>query len=290
MSFEDFPRYGTLRPSISSEMFADRNIIVTGASSGIGRDIAMTFAYEGARVALFARRERLLLRLAEEIERSGGVALPVVCDVTNPVRVADAVNEVGKAFGDVDIVVNNAGVMIPSLFAEARLDDLRLMMDVNFFGAVNVTHAALPIMQRARRGNIVNVASIAGRRGGATLSGYSASKFALIGFTESLRVELFGTGITASLVVPASVDTDMLDNPAWRARSWAVADLKMPPGWVTWGVISAVALGLAEVEVPPGIVTMEKLGALFPDFTAAWFGAGSNAIEFLNSFVNGRRW
>jgi hypothetical protein len=271
-------------------MFTGRNVIVTGASSGIGRDVAMMFASEGARVALFARRKQLLLRLAEEIENIGGVAFPLVCDVANPVRVADAVSEVVSAFGGVDIVVNNAGVMIPAMFSEARLDDLRLMMDVNFFGTLHVTHAVLPIMRRAGRGNIVNVASIAGRRGGTTLSGYSASKFALIGFTESLRVELFGTGVTASLVVPASVDTDMLDNPAWQTHSWAVADMKMPAGWVTWGVVAAVTLGLAEVEVPPGIVTIEKLAALFPDFTASWFGAGSKAIEFLNSLMNGGRW
>jgi short-subunit dehydrogenase len=250
----------------------------------------MMFAGEGAQVALFARREQLLERLAGEIESIGGIALPIVCDVTNPTRVTDAVAEVAEAFGGVDTIVNNAGVMIPALFSEARLDDLRLMMDVNFFGAVHVTRAALPILLRAGRGNIVNVASIAGRRGGMTLSGYSASKFALIGFTESLRIELFGSGVTASLVVPASVDTDMLDNHAWQSRSWAVGDLKMPADWVTWGVVAAVTLGLAEVEVPPGIVTMEKIASLFPDLTAAWFGAGSKAIEFLNSLMNGGRW
>jgi NAD(P)-dependent dehydrogenase (short-subunit alcohol dehydrogenase family) len=278
-----------LRPSISSGIFVDRNVIVTGASSGIGRDVALMFAGEGARVALFARRKHLLLQAANEIHNMGGIALPIVCDVTSPLRVAEAVSEVADVFGGVDILVSSAGVLFPALFSEARLDDLRRMMEVNFFGATNVIHAVLPIMQRAARGNIVNIASIAGRRGGMTLSGYSASKFALIGFTESLRVELFGTGITASLVVPASVDTEMLDNSEWQSRSWAVGNLKMPPEWVTWGVVAAVTLGLAEVEVPPGIVTMEKVASLFPDLTAAWFGAGSKAIEFLNSLLNSNR-
>jgi short-subunit dehydrogenase len=262
---------------------------VTGASSGIGRDVALMFAGEGARVALFARRRELLLHVAREIHNIGGVALPIVCDVTNPQRVEEAVDEVANTFGGVDVLINSAGILIPALFFEARLDDLHRMMDVNFFGAVNLIHAVLPTMQRAGHGNIVNIASIAGRRGGMTLSGYSASKFALIGFTESLRVELFGTGITASLVVPASVDTEMLNNSEWQSRSWVVGDLKMPPEWVTWGVVAAVTLGLAEVEVPPGIVTMEKVASLFPDLTAAWFGAGSKAIEFFNSLMNSNR-
>jgi NAD(P)-dependent dehydrogenase (short-subunit alcohol dehydrogenase family) len=274
---------------MSSEIFAEHNVIVTGASSGIGRNVALMFAGQGARVALFARRRHLLLDVAREIHCVGGVALPIVCDVIDPIRVAEAVDEVANTFGGVDILVNSSGILIPALFSEARLDDLRRMMEVNFFGALHAIHAALPIMLRAGRGNIVNISSIAGRRGGMTLSGYSASKFALIGFTESLRVELFGTGISASLVVPASVDTEMLDNSEWQSRSWAVGNLKMPPEWVTWGVIAAVTLGLAEVEVPPGIVTMEKVAALFPDLTAAWFGAGSQAIEFFNSLMNSNR-
>jgi uncharacterized protein len=185
--------------------------------------------------------------------------------------------------------VNNAGVLIPSLFSEASVEDLRRMMDVNFFGAVHMTRAVLPIMQDACRGNLVNIASIAGRRGGATLSGYSASKFALIGFTESLRVELFGSGVTASLVVPASVDTEMLDNPEWNARAWALGDLRIPPEWVSWGVIAAIVLGLAEVDVPLGFSTAQKVAALFPDLTGLWLGMGSRFIDLVNDWMAGPR-
>ncbi len=277
------------RSSVSTGMFAGRNAIVTGASSGIGRDLATMLASQGANVALVARRAQLLHDLADELTEFGVEALPLVCDVTDQSQVNRAVDKACDEFGTVDIVVNNAGVLIPSLFSEAGVEDLRRMMDVNFFGAVHMTRAVLPIMQDTGRGNIVNIASIAGRRGSATLSGYSASKFALIGFTESLRVELFGSGVTASLVVPASVDTEMLDNPEWNARAWALGDLKIPPEWVSWGVIAAIVLGLAEVDVPLGFSTAQKVAALFPDLTGLWLGMGSRFIDLVNDWMAGSR-
>jgi len=109
-------------------------------------------------------------------------ALPIVCDVTDQWQVNQAVDKACDAFGGVDIVVNNAGVLIPSLLSEARVEDLRRMMDVNFFGAVHVTHAALPIMQDAGFGNIVNIASIVGRWGG---------NYALRVLRKQVRVDRF---------------------------------------------------------------------------------------------------
>jgi len=259
-------------------LFEGRRVIVTGASSGIGRDTATMFAQEGASVALFARREQMLTRLAREIESRGGRALPIACDVSDVDQVKPAIDEVEEQFGGVDVLINNAGVLIPSLFRSARLEDLRRMMDINFFGAIHTTQAVLPIMEKQRRGNIVNISSIAGRRGGITLAGYSASKSALIAFTEALRAELFASGITASLV----------DNPEWESRRWAVANFKMPPRLVTLGVIAAVTLGMAEVEVPLGVVTAQKIAGLFPDLTAAWIGLGSRAIEAINEWMGSR--
>jgi uncharacterized protein len=279
----------SVSPPSEGSLFAGYNVVVTGASSGIGRDLALMFACEGGNVALFARRRPLLLELAREIVDLGVAVLPIECDVTDAKQVRTAVDRVEHKFGGIDIVVNNAGVLIPALFRKARLRDLRRMMDVNYFGAVHVTRAALPVMEDAGSGNIVNIASIAGRRGGVALSGYSASKSALIAFTEALRIELFGTGVTASVVVPASVDTEMLRNPEWESRSWAVGDVRMPKEWVTWGVVTALTLGLAEVDIPPGIVTAEKVAGLFPDLTAAWLGAGSRMIDLMNQWMRARR-
>jgi uncharacterized protein len=269
-------------------LFAGRRAIVTGASSGIGFDVAATLASQGAIVAVLARRKRLLARLAEQIAKRGGTAITVVCDVTSPMQVTDSVQRVEAALGGIDILVNSAGILVPGRFQKSSLASFRQMMDVNFFGALHMIKAVLPTMQRAKSGNIVNIASIAGRRGSATLSGYSASKFALIGLTEALRAELFGSGVVASLVVPGSVDTPMLENPEWLSNSWFFGDLKMPPAWVTWGVIAAIILSLAEVEVPPGIVTAQKLAALFPDLTSAWLGLGFRTIELVNRRLKNR--
>ena len=269
-------------------LFEGRNVIVTGASSGIGRDIAIMFAREGAKVALFARRQRLLRQIAEDIITCGWIGIPFGCDVTDRRQVRRSVEQVEDLFGGIDVLVNNAGTMIPGRFYTSHVEDFRRMMEVNFFGAVNMIKAALPAMLNARRGNIVNVASVAGRRGGATLSGYSASKFALVGFTEALRTELFGTRVTASIVVPGPVDTAMLDNREWQSSSWALGRLRIPPAWVTWGVAAAVIAGLAEVEVPPGIATSVKIAALFPDLTAAWLGYGNLAVDLLNRWAGVR--
>ena len=181
-------------------MFANRVVIVTGASGGIGAALAAAFAQAGARVALLARKEERLLRLADEIERHGGIAMPVRCNVADVAEANAAVDEVRTAFGSVDILVNAAGVTIPATVENARLEDLHEMIDINYFGVVHMVQATLPDMKAQDFGHIINIGSVAGRRGEYTLAGYCASKFALAGFTEAIRLELFGTGINVSLV------------------------------------------------------------------------------------------
>ncbi|MGH7863393.1 MAG: SDR family NAD(P)-dependent oxidoreductase [Candidatus Binataceae bacterium] len=262
--------------------FAGRNVVVTGASSGIGRDIAQTFAGYGASVAILARREQMLVDLADQIGRAGGKALPIVCDVTREGDVRDAIARANREHGPLDILVNNAGVSIPGKTLEMRGDDLHQMMDVNFYGTVYATQAALPVMLEAGRGNIVNIASLAGRRGMSPLGGYCATKFAVVGFTEALRMELFGTGISASLVMPGVVDTPMVRE---FQRQAIPAGFAMPARWVTWAVLAAVTMGLAEVDVPFGAATAEKLASLFPEMTGALLGMGARVFEYISTLA-----
>jgi NAD(P)-dependent dehydrogenase (short-subunit alcohol dehydrogenase family) len=272
-----------MRPAL----FDGRAAIVTGASSGIGREIAMALAAHGARVGLLARRKDELKALADEIAYNGGVALAVPCDVTDSAQVASEVRNVLVEFGSIDILVNSAGVAVPDPLEEARLEDLRRMMEVNYFGTVHMIRAVLPVMRSARRGNIVNVGSTAGRRGEQTLTGYCASKFALVGFTEALIVELFGTGITASLVMPGPVDTPMLDNPHWQSRRALLSGVVVPASWVASAVIAAIVWGLAEVDVPPGSGTAQKMASLFPNFAGPWYALGSRMFEAFNAWAGG---
>jgi NADP-dependent 3-hydroxy acid dehydrogenase YdfG len=263
--------------------FHDRVLLVTGASSGIGRDISIRFSEMGAKVALLARRKPLLDELAHEIESHGGSALVLPADVTKRAEVHEAVERTLKDFARIDVLVNSAGIMTPDRVEAMKPRDLERMMAVNLFGTLHAMHAVLPSMRKAGSGNIVNIGSLAGRRGMTPLGGYAASKFALVGLTEALRVELFRSGVKVSLVMPGVVDTQL-----GRAKSadeprpgLAQAMSAMPVRWVTWAVIAAVVLGLAEVDVPPGAAVAEKLASLFPGLTDAVIALGAQFVEWI---------
>ena len=250
--------------------FDGKTVLVTGASSGIGRETALAFAAAGANVVLVARRATALARVARQARESGADALSVAADVTDPVAVAAGFRKSIKRFGSVDVVVNNAGILLPATVARLDPADLQRMLDVNLFGALHVMQAAVKQMQQQDTGgHIVNVASLAGRRGFSPLGGYCASKFALVGLTEALRTELMGSNVGVSLVLPGVIDTPMADAAALDPATdgfWPKA-LNMPATWVVWAVFAAVRLKLAEVAVPPGGALLEKLGALAPGAT-----------------------
>jgi len=260
--------------------FQDRSVLITGASSGIGEDIAQALGRLGAQIGLIARRKTKLQELADKIAAQGGRALPLACDVTRRSEVDEIVRRASNAFGKIDILINSAGVLIPALTEDARIEDLEAMMRTNFYGLVHMIQAVLPLMREAGSGQIVNIASLAGRRGFSPIGGYSATKFAVVGFTEALRTELVGSGITASLVMPGVVDTPMVDQPVPGAGNLSgLPKLAMPPHWVTWAILAALTLGLSEIGVPPGAATMQKLSAFFPGATDVMLNLGSQMLE-----------
>ena len=275
--------------SFKPNLLAGRTAIITGASSGIGREVARTMAAFGARVALLARRRSELNLLADEIEYAGGIALPIPCDVTKPAELRPAADYIMDELGVADILINSAGVAIPDRIYDARTEDLRMMMEVNYFGAVEVIRTFLPMMLNAGFGNIVNIGSTAGVRADETLAGYCASKFALAGYTEALRLELYGSGVTASLVMPGPVDTPMLQNPHWQSRATLLANAVVPVNWVASAVIAAVIYRLAQVDVPPGAGTALKLTTLFPDMTEPWYALGSRVAEVFGFWARTNR-
>jgi hypothetical protein len=253
----------------SSFSFRGRTVLVTGASSGIGRETALAFAAAGSNVALVARSAKALAQVATSARKLGAKAMAIPTDVTKGPAVAACFAKAARRFGSIDIVVNNAGVMIPAKVEDIRAADLKTMLDVNLFGALHVMQQAVKVMRRQGRGHIVNVASLAGRRGFSPLGGYCATKFALVGMTEALRMELGGEDIHVSLVMPGVVDTPLAtsaqrhgDVPIpWPER------LNMPPSWVTQCIFLAIRFRLAEIAVPPGSALVEKLAALAPGTT-----------------------
>jgi NAD(P)-dependent dehydrogenase (short-subunit alcohol dehydrogenase family) len=243
--------------------FDGKVVLVTGASSGIGRATALAFGAAGARVVLVARRRELLDEIARAL---GGDALAVPTDVTDAGAIAACFAAVRERFGRVDVVVNNAGLLIPAIVPEIRAADLRAMLEVNLFGALYVMQEAVAAMRRQGGGSIVNVASLAGRRGVSPVGAYSATKFALVGLTEALRTELHGEPVHVSLVMPGVVDTPMVtgvDLDPEFVELWPKS-MNMPPSWVVWAIFAAVRFQLVEISVPPGTGTLEKLAALAP--------------------------
>src|SRR5678810_1015502 len=186
-----------------------RRIILTGASEGIGRALALALAARGARLALAARDRERLESLAQECRARGGEALAIPTDVTNQQDLEWLVNEAVKTFGGLDAVVHNAGITMWSRFdALADFSIFERLMEVNYLAPVRLTALALPHLKRSH-GLLVAVASLAGLTGVPERSGYAASKHALIGFFDSLRIELRGSGVDVSVIAPDFVVSEI---------------------------------------------------------------------------------
>jgi short-subunit dehydrogenase len=182
--------------------------LVTGASSGIGQATVLALAQAGARVGLVARRAERLEAVAGVIAATGGEALVLPGDITLPQTMEEAARRCVEKFGRLDVLVNNAGAGLFGAVEETTEADLDGMLAVNLKSVFHGIKAAVPVMRRQGSGHIINVASTAGRRGSPYVGAYCAAKFGVVGLTESLRVELLGSGIRVSLVCPGATGTE----------------------------------------------------------------------------------
>jgi NADP-dependent 3-hydroxy acid dehydrogenase YdfG len=187
----------------------DRVAVVTGASSGIGEATAKALAREGYAVVLGARREERITQFAEEIMSAGGKALAIPTDVADPSSAAALIERSKDEFGSLDVLVNNAGVMLLGPILGADIEHWQRMVNVNLLGLLYCTHAALPIMQEQGHGHIVNVSSVAGRVARFGSGVYNATKWGVGAFSESLRQEGSNFGVRVTIVEPGFVDTEL---------------------------------------------------------------------------------
>lgn len=240
--------------------------VVTGASSGIGKLVALRLAREGARVALVARRAELLRDLAHAIREAGGDALPLPCDVADLEQVTACSARVLEHFGSVDVLVNNAGYGHHRSFLEWELSDMERVMRVNYFGSLYFTKQLLPQMVECGRGWIVFLASVAGRIASPEESAYAASKFAVVGLAEALSLEVEDAGVHVLTVCPGAIRTPFFDEEALR-RLPAVARRSMtdPEGLVE-AIFNALARGRRELTYPRAIASGYVVRALAPAF------------------------
>jgi len=190
----------------------DNVVIITGASKGIGAELARQLAAKGAKLVLAARNEKELEAVAEECRKAGAAVVTVKADVAVERDCQAIVAGAAVAFGRVDTLVNNAGVSMWARFEDIEdVSVLERIMRVNYMGAVYCTRHALPHL-RESRGRLVGISSLAGRTGVPTRTGYAASKHAMTGFFDSLRIELAGSGVTVTMVYPGFVSTGIREN------------------------------------------------------------------------------
>jgi short-subunit dehydrogenase len=190
--------------------------LVTGASSGIGHAVAIELARQGAGVVVVARRSDRLHETAAQITAMGRPVEMVVGDVTNPATRQCALDAARSRLGGLDILVNNAGVGALGPFEDASVERVRRVMEINFFALVEMTRLALPLLKQGNKPIIVNVSSIVGHRGVPSRSEYSASKFAVRGFSEAIRAEFTRLGIDVLVVSPGPTETEFFDREIER--------------------------------------------------------------------------
>lgn len=191
------------------ESLKGKNAIITGAGKGIGRAIAIALAQEGVNVGLMARTATDLQRVAEELKLYGINTAIATADIAEIAQVNAAISSLKTSLGAIDILINNAGIAAFGSFMELAPDKWEDIVKVNLFGAYYVTREVLPEMIARKTGDIINISSTAGKNGAAVTSAYSASKFGLIGMSESLMQEVRKHNIRVSTMLPSTVATDM---------------------------------------------------------------------------------
>jgi short-subunit dehydrogenase len=243
---------------------AGRVVVVTGASSGIGAATAVACGGAGMRVVLAARRAERLAAVAARVTAAGGEARVVPTDVGDEVAVRALIDGTVHAWGRLDILVNNAGVGVLATVEQTAPEEFERLMRVNYLGAVHGVLAALPHMRRQGAGHVVNVASVVGKRASPFRAAYVASKFALVGFSEALRMEVRGTGIHVTCVCPIGTATEFHDVEPNRLGVPGRGGPIQSAEHVARGILRALRRPRAEVHPYPPVRLLFLANALAP--------------------------
>ena len=254
-----------------------RVVAITGASAGIGRATALRLARDGSAIVACARRADRIERLAAEIEAAGGRALAVVADVTSEIDMNNLVARAVERFGRLDVIMCNAGFAVYGAIDDITPAQMHKLMDINYFGTYYATRAALPVFRRQRRGHVIFVSSIVGKRGVPFMGAYSATKFAQVGLAECLRAELRGSDIHVSVVFPVSTDTEFRE--VMRRETGTDISSSRGPKQTAEDVADAIARAIAHPvpEVYPnrisrGLVVLNAIAPGFCDRLVKRFG------------------
>jgi short-subunit dehydrogenase len=241
-----------------------RTVLVTGASSGIGEAVALELARRGDTVALVARREERLDAVLAQCRVTAPRSQRWAADLSVPEAAADLATAIWDHYNGLDVVINNAAVPMRRHATRLTLREVERTMTINYFSPVAITLALLPLMLERRSGTIVNVSSLGGRLGITTEAAYSGSKFALAGWSESLAIDLDGSGVGVKLILPGAIDTEIWDQPDNDAPLYDGP--KAPPSEIAGGIVDAIDSEHFEHYLPDMKAVIEMKTSDFDSF------------------------
>ena len=245
--------------------FKNKVVLITGASSGIGKQTAIEFAKLGSNIILVARRKNKLEQVENELKQFNVKTLVCSCDVSKKDQVEKMSKIVLEKFNSIDILVNNAGFAIYGSVYDLSVNDIESQMETNYFGMVYCTKNFLPLMLEKKSGHIVNVASVAASFGLPGIASYCASKFAMLGFSEGLKHELNGTGVGITVVSPIMVKTDFFDHPSFEKMP-KYSPTSLSAKTVAKAIVKASSSSRLEIITPSIVRIAVWLKHTFPYF------------------------
>jgi hypothetical protein len=245
--------------------FKNKVVLITGASSGIGKETAIKFAKAGANIILVARKKNKLEQIENELKNFHVSILVCQCDVSKKEQVKEMSKIVFKKFNSIDILVNNAGFAIYGTVSDLTIEDIESQMETNYFGMIYCIKNFLPSMLEKRSGHIVNVASVAASFGLPGIASYCASKFAMLGFSEGLKHELKNTGVGITVVSPIMVRTSFFDHPSFEKMP-KFSPMSLDSKTVAKAILKASNSSRLEIIVPGIVRVAVWLKNTFPYF------------------------
>ena len=244
--------------------FKDQIIAITGASSGIGKQAAIDFSYNGAKTVILISRNITKLNQAKKNLNPDCNVEIYSCDISNKKMVYDIGQTIIEKMGAIDILVNNAGIGIYGKVVDQTIEDIEKVTSTNYLGMIYFTKSFLPSMIKNKRGHIVNVASLAASFGVPCMAAYCGSKFAMLGFSESLSYELKHTNVGVTVVSPIAVKTNFFDNESFRGKMPHKLGYVLDPKTVSKAILKAAYSKRIEIVVPFFVRSAVWLKHTFP--------------------------
>ena len=244
--------------------FKNKVVLITGASSGIGKQTAIEFAKLGSSIILVARRKNKLEQVENELKQFNVNTLVCACDVSKKDQVEELSKIVLQKFDSIDILVNNAGFAIYGLVSDLSINEIESQMETNYFGMIYCVKNFLPLMLKKKSGHIVNVASVGASFSVPGVSSYCATKFAMLGFSEGLKHELYGTGVGLTVVSPIMVRTPLFEHPSFTNFSKFSTGVSLSSETVAKTIIKASNSSRLEIVVPSVVRAVIWFKQTFP--------------------------